>query len=389
MEIVIDSLAAGGDGVGRAPDGRVVFVPFTAPGDRVRVRVVESRRQFLRARVEALLVPGAARTDPVCPAFGSCGGCSWQHVGMAEQLAAKSRIVEEALRRIGGAPFAGVVEITPSPSDYGYRARTRVLRRGGRTGYRRRRSNAIQAVSRCPVLTPELDAALHALSASPDAPDGELELAAGVDAVRCAPIGPAGPPIEIRVLSDRLRISPGVFFQANALLHDRLAQAVVEAAGAGGSALEAFAGAGFFTLSLARRFERLTAVESDPAAAADLRHNLARAGCANVQVVAGRLERVVSSLPAADVLVLDPPRGGLAPDVAPRLAALAAQRIVYLSCDPATLARDCGLFQQAGFVLRAVSAFDLFPHTPHVEALAVLEPRRGQAGSGSVHSAAG
>lgn len=391
MDVVIDSLAAGGDGVGRAPDGRVVFVPFTAPGDRVRLRVVESRRTFLRARVEALLEPGASRTDPVCPAFGSCGGCAWQHVDMAAQLEAKARIVEDALRRIGALAFAEPIRITPSPVDYGYRARTRVLRRGGRTGYRRRRSNAIQPVSRCPVLTPALDASLHALAASEDAGDGEYELAAGADAVRCAALGAAAvaPPIEIRVLGDRLRVSPGVFFQANAPLHDALAQAVLEAAGGGGHALEAFAGAGFFTLSLSRRFDRVTAVESDPAAAADLRHNLAHAGRDNVRVVAERLERAWSSLPGADVLVLDPPRGGLPPDAAPRLAGLGARRIVYLSCDPATLARDCARLRQQGHVLRAVSAFDLFPHTPHVEALAVLEPRRGQDGGGSVHSARG
>jgi 23S rRNA (uracil1939-C5)-methyltransferase len=391
MEVVIDSLAAGGDGVGRAPDGRVVFVPFTAPGDRVRLRVVESRKHFLRARVETLLEQGAARTEPVCPAFGSCGGCAWQHVSMEAQLAAKVRIVEDALRRIGDVTVADPVTIAPSAKDYGYRARTRVLRQGGRTGYRRRRSNAIQPVSRCPVLAPELDAALHALSSSQDAPDGEIELAAGADAVRCAPLGAGTPvqPIEIQVLSDRLRISPGVFFQANPTLFDPLAQAVVEAAGGGGSALEAFAGAGFLTLALSRRFERITAVESDPAAAADLRHNLARAGRANVDVVAERLERAIASLPAADVLVLDPPRGGLAPDAVPLLSALARRRVVYLSCDPATLARDCARFRQAGFAVRAVSAFDLFPQTPHVETLAVLEPRRGREGGGSVHSARG
>jgi tRNA/tmRNA/rRNA uracil-C5-methylase (TrmA/RlmC/RlmD family) len=241
------------------------------------------------------------------------------------------------------------------------------------------------------VLVPALDAELHALSERREANDGEIELAAGTDAVRCAALGaaPAGRAIEIRVLADRLRISPGVFFQANAPLHDRLAQAVALAAGGGGTALEAFAGAGFFTLGLSRRFDRLTAVESDPAAAADLRHNLARAGRSNVEVVAERLERVLASLPRADVLVLDPPRVGLPPDAAPRLAALAARRIVYLSCDPATLARDCGRFQQVGFRLHSVSAFDLFPQTSHVEALAVLEPRRGQERGGSVHSARG
>lgn len=395
MDVVIDSLAAGGDGVARAPDGRVVFVPFTAPGDRVRLRVVESRARFLRARVERLLEAGPARTDPVCPAFGSCGGCTWQHVAIGAQLDAKRRIVEAALRHIGGLSFEGEIAITPSPAAYGYRARTRVLRRRGRTGYRRRRSSALHAVSRCPVLCPELDAALHELSheipGSAQAPDGEVELAAGEDAVRCACLASSegAPAIELRVLGDRLRISPGVFFQANRSLHDTLAQAVLAAAGRGGQALEVFAGAGFFTLGLSRRFERVTAIESDPAAVADLRHNLERAGRRNVRVVARRLEDAGAELAPADALVLDPPRSGLPTGSAERLAALCASRLVYLSCDPATLARDCARLAGEGYALRAVSAFDLFPQTPHVEVLARLEPARGRARPGSVHSGGG
>jgi 23S rRNA (uracil1939-C5)-methyltransferase len=371
MDVVIDSLAAGGDGVGRAPDGRVVFVPFTAPGDRVRVRVAESRARFLRATVETLHTPGAARTDPVCPVFGSCGGCSWQHVEISTQLDAKVKIVEDALRRIGGLAFGGRVEITPSPREYGYRARTRLLRSRGRIGYRRRRSHAVQAVSRCPVLTPELDAELHALSASEGvsesegAPDTEIELGAS----------------EILVGGDDLRVSEGVFFQANAGLHEALVSAVLAAAGSGERVLELFAGAGFFTLGLSRRFDRVTAVESSPAAAEDLRHNLQRAGRGNVEVLAERLED--ARLSPADVLVLDPPRAGLPPGSAARLAALGAQRIVYLSCDPATLARDCADFAGEGHALRELSAFDLFPQTPHVEVLATLHSKSGKPGPGS------
>lgn len=391
MDVVIDSLAAGGDGVARAPDGRVVFVPFAAPGDRVRLRVVESRARFLRARIERLLEAGPARTDPVCPAFGSCGGCAWQHVAIGAQLDAKRRIVEAALRRIGGLSFEGEIAITPSPADYGYRARTRVLRRRGRTGYRRRRSSALHAVSRCPVLCPELDAALHELAGRAQAPDGEVELAAGQDAVRCACLtSPEGAgPIELRVLGDRLRISPGVFFQANRSLHDTLAQTVLAVAGSGGQALEVFAGAGFFTLGLSRRFERVTAIESDPAAVVDLRHNLERAGRRNVRVVARSLEDAGAELAPADALVLDPPRSGLPSGAVERLAALGATRLVYLSCDPATLARDCARLAAEGYALCAVSAFDLFPQTPHVEVLACLEPARGRGRPGSVHSGGG
>lgn len=383
MEIRIESLAAGGDGVGHAPDGRVVFVPFTAPGDRVRVRVVRSRARFLNARVEALIEPGPGRTDPVCPVFGSCGGCSWQHLDLATQRAAKAKIVGDALARIGGLLFGGEIEVAASPA-YGYRVRSRVLCQRGRVGYRHRRSHRLQSVSRCPVLAPELDDALHALATdttragAPGATE-EWELAAGVDALRCAPVG-QGEAIELAVAGDRLRISPGVFFQSNGPLHEPLARAVLEAAGSGDAALELFAGAGFFTLGLSRAFARVGAVEAHAAAAADLRHNLARAGRSNVRVLCAPLETLWDALPPAGVLVLDPPRSGLPAGAAQRLAALEPERIVYLSCDPATLARDLSALAAAsaagpgrGYRLARVSAFDLFPQTPHVEVLSVLE----------------
>jgi 23S rRNA (uracil1939-C5)-methyltransferase len=379
VELVIESLAAGGDGVAHDPDGRVVFVPFTAPGDRVRVRIVRERARHAHARVEALLEPGPGRADPVCPVFGSCGGCAWQHVDPAVQREAKARIVSDALARIGGLAWGGEIEVTPSPS-YAYRARSRVLREQGRTGFRHRRSHRLQAVTRCPVLVPELDRALHELavqapSGGPHAQDAqEWELAAGHDALRCAPVG-KGEPIELLLGGDALRISPGVFFQSNGPLHEALAEAVTAAAGQGGSVLELYAGAGVFTLGLARRFERVTAVEAHPAAAEDLRHNLERAGLHNVEVHGAALETLWDGLPEADVLVLDPPRSGLPGGAAPRLAGLGASRIVYLSCDPATLARDLSDLTRAGAAYRLshVGAFDLFPQTPHVEALCVLD----------------
>jgi tRNA/tmRNA/rRNA uracil-C5-methylase (TrmA/RlmC/RlmD family) len=347
----------------------VVFVPFTAPGDRVRARVQQSRPRFVRARVDALLEPGASRTEPVCPAFGSCGGCAWQHVEHRAQLAAKARIVADALERLAGLPPPGPVRIEASPMAYGYRSRTRVLREGGRVGYRRRRSHALCPVSRCPVLAPPLEEALRALVQAPhdDTAREEWELAVGDGAPRAAMLssdGPAaGAPVALRVGGDRLDVSPGVFFQSNGLLHDALATAVGHAAGRGRHALELFAGAGFLTLGLARRFDRVTAVEADPIAARDLRH--AR--------LPEALERPSLAEARPDVAILDPPRSGLPPGSADLLCDLAPRRLVYLSCDPATLARDVRAFADRGYALATVEAFDLFPQTPHVEALAVLE----------------
>lgn len=381
VQLRVESLAAGGDGVAHLPDGRVVFVPFSAPGDLVRVRVVESRARFARARVEELLEPGPSRVEPVCPAFGSCGGCAWQHVDYATQLEAKREILRGAIRRIGGLVEASVGPVLPSPSEYGYRGRTRVRVEGGRVGYRRRRSHALCAVGRCPVLVPPLDRLLHELATYPPAQEGEWELAYGSQEVRAAPIGAeAAPRVHLAAAGHRIGVSSGVFAQSNALLLDALVTHVERAAAGhhptpGAVVVELYAGAGLLTLGLAECFERVVAVEGDPAAVRDLRANLGRAGIERVEVLGEPVERALPRLagraPAA--LVLDPPRTGLPRGAAAALAAVRAARIVYLSCDPATLARDLAELCSLGYGLSAVEGIDLFPQTPHVEALATLE----------------
>ncbi len=379
LEVRIDSLAGDGDGVARDASGRVIFVPFTAPGDRVRVRVVEARRRFARARVETLLEPGPSRTSPHCPVFGECGGCTWQHVDYATQVEAKRRILEEALQRVGGIRPPGGIGMVASPQPYAYRARARVRVEGGHVGYRRRRSHALCPVRGCPLLLPALDACLARLASHPPAREGEWELAAGDDgSVRAAPLpSPPGPSVELRVRGETLQVSPGVFAQANGLLRETLVEAVCEAAGRGETLLELHAGAGFFTLSLARHWRRLVAVEADSAAVRDLRRNLAAAGLDHVEVRARPVETVLGGPPpsrlAPEVVVLDPPRTGLPPGAARALANLGASRVVYVSCDPATLARDLAVLGAGGLAVRRVQGFDLFPQTPHVETLAVLE----------------
>jgi 23S rRNA (uracil1939-C5)-methyltransferase len=378
VELRIDDLAAGGDGVGRGPDGRVYFVPFTAPGDRVRVRVTERRARFARGSVETLLEPGPERADPVCPVFGSCGGCAWQHVSYSAQLSAKARILEDALRRLGGLEPPGKIEITPSPSPYGYRSRARLIVQAGRVGYRRRRSHAVCATSRCPVLLPALDQKLHELALRPPPRDAEWELAWGDGQARAAALGSRGRErVFLELAGERIGISPGVFAQANALLLPAMAARLLALTGAGGCALELYAGAGCFTLPLARRFQRVVALEASPEAVRDLRANLKGAGIENALVLAETLERALErgslSGLAPEALILDPPRAGLPEGAVEQLSGLDPARVVYLSCDPATLARDLALWAARGWALRSLEGFDLFPQTPHVEALALLE----------------
>lgn len=377
LDLAIDSLAAGGDGVGRAPDGRVVFVPLTAPGDRVRVALHERRSRFSRGRLMELLEAGPDRIAPLCPEFGRCGGCAWQHVDYPAQLRAKTQILADALERLAGLSLPEPISITPSPSPFAYRARSRVLHVGGKVGFRKLRSNAVCAVDRCPVLTAPVERALAQLAAEPPTADGEWELAAGDAEVRCVSLATGdGPRIALTVGDDRLQVSPGVFYQANPELLTPIARAVAAAAGSGRHGVELFAGAGFLTLGLARQFARVTAVESHPAAVSDLIENLRTARAENVDVVASRVEDAFDVAPLADarpdVVVLDPPRSGLPGGVTEAMIRAEPERIVYLSCDPATLARDLKAFAAAGYSLGGITAFDLFPQTAHVEALALI-----------------
>jgi 23S rRNA (uracil1939-C5)-methyltransferase len=383
VELRIESLAAGGDGVAHDGQGRVVFVPLTAPGDRVRVRILKQRKRFARAEVLEVLEPGPARAAPRCSAFGSCGGCAWQHVDYRAQISAKSAIVADALQRLGHFELQEPVPITASPSPYGYRARARLVQEGTRLGYRMRRSHAVRIVDECPVLVPQLEAVV-AKERSPSASEAdetEWELAVGSNgSVRAHPLGSGSSPaaVELEVGPDLLRISHGVFAQANALLTSLLVQAITReatrACASKVSLVELYAGAGLFTLALSRLFDQVWAVESHPLAVADLRFNLERAGRSNVEVREGAVEEVLAGLGirGPDVLVLDPPRTGVSKEALDAIQALQSRRIVYLSCDPATQARDLVALRDAGYQLRHVEAFDLFPQTPHVEALVTL-----------------
>lgn len=385
VELRIESLAAGGDGVGHAPDGRVVFVPFTAPGDRVRVAIGARRARWMRGEVVELLEPGPGRSDPLCAVFGVCGGCDWQHLAYPAQVEAKRAILRDAIERLARLPVPRRFAFHASPQPYGYRSRARVAAERGRVGFRRRRSHAVCATSRCPVLVPALDGPLASLAARPPAPNGEWELTAGSGGEHCVaplPVRDSASWVEIEVLGERLRVSAGSFVQANEALREPLARCVVEAAGSGALCLELFSGAGLFTLPLARSFARVVAVESQPRAVADLEDNLSSSAVPHVEIVAQTVEDAFASGALAalrpDAVVLDPPRSGLEEPARGELARLGAPRVVYVSCDPATLARDVAVLADRGYELESLDGFDLFPQTAHVEAVAVLRRAAGE-----------
>jgi len=289
------------------------------------------------------------------------------------------------LQRIGGLALPGdeALSITPSESPYRYRSRSRVVVSAGKVGYRRRRSHALSAIRRCPILVEELEARLSELADDPPGTDGEWELVEGRSAdldelvTRAVPLPAAGGSrLWLGVGEDRIGVSPGVFVQSNGGLLDALSRAVAKAAGAGRLAFDLFCGAGFFTLGLARNFDEVVAVESHLVAAGDLEVNLREARVDNVRVLASSVEAAMGTADFVrlrpDCVVVDPPRNGLGEAVAERITDFEPERIVYLSCDPATLARDLSVFDHRGYRLIATECFDLFPQTPHIEMLAVV-----------------
>ncbi len=418
--IEITGIAAGGAGVGRLADGRVVFVHRTAPGDLVRVRTVRSRRSWAEAELVEVLRAGPGRREPPCPHYGRCGGCTLEHLAYAAQLDAKATIVRDALQRIGGIDRPPP-EVVASPRELRYRNRvsfTLLRLRGGRVvaGFHEigRPDRVVDVEGRCLLPEAALTRVWDALRAAWGPAAGRLpagrrlrltlrvaaageaallveggarggENAEGATAllrdvpglaavwIRAAAHAPAtrlaGEERLTEAWNDEeLALSGGVFLQVNREAAALLEAHVVHAAGTvdGARVVDAYCGVGLH----ARRFERLGArvvgVERDPVAVAE-----ARRGAPGATFLEGAVEeRLAETLPA-DVVVLNPPRAGLHERVPEALRRTPPRRLVYVSCDPATLARDLARLAPA-FSLRSLRCFDLFPQTAHVETVAEL-----------------
>jgi 23S rRNA (uracil1939-C5)-methyltransferase len=421
--IEMESLAYGGDGVGHAPEA--IFVPGAAPGDRLRVRVVEQRRAWARAELTEILTPSPWRRPPPCALASACGGCQWQHVTEEAQRAAKQRAVEDALERIGRFRGLQVAPILAAGPALGYRHRIRlqVRQSGGRAflGFHRLRSRDVVPVDRCLQMSEPLARAFERLrlavtAAHPVPGLAEIELAVGTDdgpavaafrfprgAARAAVGRMAGPLLDagdlrgFAILDGRSRVEtsrgeielayripegavPGApfalrqrgwsFSQASWEANLLLLRTVLSALGEPPPRrlLELYAGSGNLTLPLAARRIAVTTVEGDGAAARDLEANLTRAGL-RARVIHAHVEDALEKPEPVDAVLLDPPRAGAAA-LMPRLAAMAPRRIVYVSCDPAVLARDLSRLAEGGYRPETIQPLDLFPQTYHVETVA-------------------
>ena len=387
LRVRVEKLVAGGAGLARDSEGRVVLVAGAAPGDLVAAEVTATHKGVRRARVVQVLEPGPGRRSPPCPlAAERCGGCTLQHLSYEAQIDAKLAILRESLTRTGRITAPDEIRVHRSP-EWGYRRRARLHIDGRpgqplRLGFRDKDGREVVTIGPCPVLTPALEQALPELRARLAAESrrtGDVSLLDVPGGVRLA--GAAGEATEgtVEVAGERLRVSANFFFQANAPLLETLVKRVVELAAAEprpALAFDLYAGVGLFTLALGRRFEEVVAIEEMTGAAALLTVNAGAAGLDRIQVHAAAVETVLAGPPGArlggSVVVADPPREGLAASVRRALLEAPPERLIYVACDPVALARDLGELTRGGFTLAGLELFDLFPQTHHLETVATL-----------------
>ncbi len=425
--LTIQSLAHGGDGVSRLPDGRTVFVPYSCPGDEIVVTVTEDHGRWVRAAIDEIEVASPDRVRPPCPYFGTCGGCNWQHVAYPAQLAAKRQTLIDTLTRIGGITAPDVADAVPSPAEYGYRNKIELTASWGERpvlGFLRAHTNEVLAIDACPLL-PKRSAKL------PRSLAGAVRFVAsrGAEGIVRASVrvsssgevavdlwthpGPFPRAAAARVLAesvgartvtrtimrdverrdvsqvevlvgsgawhetlerDRYAVSAPSFFQVNTAAAISLRAHALDLLGVDGAmrVADLYAGAGTFTLPIARAAGEAVAVESSRFALADLRENLESAEL-DADVVPGDAAYALPDLGHLDAALIDPPRAGISDKAMRALESARIPRIVYVSCDPATLARDVARLAGAGYSATRFVPIDLFPQTYHLETVALLE----------------
>jgi len=410
LEVEIERLLPGGVGLAHA-EGLTLFVSLAAPGDVLRVVIDRMQGKVGFASIVEVLKPSPVRIEPPCPYFGRCGGCDFQQLTCEAQLNAKVEIIRDCLHRIAKIDTLPDIPVHHSPNQWHYRARAmwQVDSNDKILGYFERGSNRVCDVEYCAVLVPELQITLEGVrnelrESTAVNRLSDIEVVAGNEGVSVAP-PLAGFKTEIvsRIIGNETYLfSAEAFFQINhGLLEPLIAEALrdvnreenaapgipsgeprneVRSGTVGKSAIDLYCGVGLFTLPLARRFERVIGVEGSERATEFARRNLEFAKLNNAEVLTSRvsdwMKQHARSFGPLDFLLLDPPRAGAENAVVAGILALRPARIAYVSCDPATLARDLKKLIAGGYTLNSIVAFDMFPQTHHVETVAhlILDP---------------
>jgi 23S rRNA (uracil1939-C5)-methyltransferase len=404
----LEGLSHLGGGVGRVDD-LVHFVSYGLPGERVLAKVIDTKGSFARAEaIDVLRRDEATRAAPPCPYFGRCGGCSWQHAHYERQLDFKTQTVREQLARLGGFDDPPLRRMRGAASPYHYRNHVRMsVRRDGTLGFTREHTHAVMTIEHCHLAMPAIVDAisamhgharkLHQVAIRHSMRTGQTLISPRIPD---APIETGQPHLEEEILGRRFRIAPNSFFQVNTRPDHRCLPESIRApwiaerdalwsqadllalfaldrleAAPGETILDAYCGVGTFALLAADRVGpsgRVLAIEEAISAIGDAAHN--GRDLTNVEFIQGRVEKVLPGLDLApDGVILDPARAGCERPVLDALLASRPRRIVYVSCDPSTLARDLRILVDGGYSLREVQPVDMFPQTYHIECVATLE----------------
>jgi 23S rRNA (uracil1939-C5)-methyltransferase len=356
VELNIQDIAFGGKGVARE-EGKAVFVPFTIEGEQISARITREKKQFAEAELDAVLKPSPERTNPECPYFGRCGGCTYQHMTYGHQLTVKARQVEQAMRRIGKLAEPPMQSMSPSPLPYGYRNRITVHAEDGVVGFYRRDVHELMDIAHCPIAMPEVNEALAQLRASRPR-DGHYTL--------------------------RARSGPRVFAQTNDAVAEAMADFIASILPSESKLLvDAFCGAGFFAKRLAPKFERVVGIDWDRFAIDAARKEAGPNETYFAGDVAVELRKVTASVSPAEAanprvrtpaatLLLDPPATGLTAEMRHAILEMLPHTLIYVSCNPPTLARDLAELQPH-FSIVSITPFDMFPQTAEIEVVAHLQ----------------
>lgn len=384
IEVTIERIVPRGYGIAHG-DGKTIFVALAAPGDRVRAEIVETKGSIAFAEIVQVLEPGPQRINPPCPYFGTCGGCDFQQMSYAEQLASKVEIIRDCLRRIGKIEFDGEIGVIGSPKELQYRSRAQwhldTSSKG--IGYYKRNSRELVEIDRCPKLVPPLNEALAKLKSELAweniwADQAFIDAAVGDEnVVSLNSPGVFDPEdISFTAFGEKFAYSAGVFFQGNQYLVPQLLETALAGA-EGRSALDLYCGVGLFSLPMARKFAKVIGVEENPASVAFAKKNAWANGHENTEFRAESVRRFLdgAKVKNVDFILLDPPRAGTEKDTMQNLIRIGAPSISYVACEPSMLARDLRRFDAEGYRIDSITAVDLFPQTHHVETVARLSKR--------------
>jgi 23S rRNA (uracil1939-C5)-methyltransferase len=376
MRLTIEKLVYGGAGLARTDQG-VVFVPRTAPGDVVEADIVEKKKDYATGRVIEILEPSPDRQEPYCPNYATAGCCHWQHIRYDRQVAYKDAILRETFRRVGHFDWTNTIERITGP-DRNYRLRAAFHVTNGTLGFLRENTNVVVPVGNCASLVPEINDFIGTVD-----PGAAREVyvisSPGIAAsfVLNDGIAQRSGRATVHVNDFQYRVTADTFFQTNRfLLMPMIEEVLLRAGSSPGNILDLYAGVGFFSVPLARVAKEVIAIESSRTAVQLAQENARINQTWQLRSFEGHVGATLRSAGLhPNVVILDPPRAGCSVETAYQIARLKPGRIVYVSCNPATFAREAAIFIKEGYELRRVTLVDQFPNTYHIELIASFEVR--------------